>query len=302
MTVALWRGRGLLDQRKRPLPDHGDVLGLFYFEAQMLRIDIRSNSAAVLADLKAKAGKMGGRLTAVAINSTAHAVRQAEREEMQRVFDRPVPYTLRSMYLKEAKANHLTAVVDIANAASYSANPNDTSRPAKYLAAEIEGGARNLKGFEVMLREMSYLPTGWVAVPGEAARLDAYGNMSRGQILQIMSALGLAERMSGYTANRPYQRGGRKGFRRTARSKRAPDFFVGRPGGGRLPLGVYQRRGFAVGLKGGIYSGIKPVMIFVRAARYRSRFPFYPLAERVINAELPGRMAMVLDAMTAPSR
>ena len=88
-----------------------------------------------------------------------------------------------------------------------------------------------------------------------------------GQIVQILSALGAAERVSGFMANRTK--------RSQRRNRNAPDYFVGRPGNGTGPRGIWQRVG----------SGARPILIFVKRPTYRRRFDFYGVANRVAQAE-----------------
>jgi hypothetical protein len=132
---------------------------------------------------------------------------------------------------------------------------------------QVAGGRRNLKSTEKMLNTKGFLPSGMVTVPGAAARLDQYGNMSRGQLVQVISAL-KAFPEAGYTANRVVQRARTK--------KRLPEFFVGEPGGGRLPLGVYQRMPDHT---------IRPILIFVKQPNYRILIPFAAIAERIYTAD-----------------
>lgn len=189
--------------------------------------------------------------TAVALTRTAMAVKRAEIAEMKSVFDRPTPYTLNSLYVKPATKKDLRAVVWL---------KDDTFKgtPAsKYLAPEIFGGERKQKRFERSLAAAGLLPSGMMAVPGKAAEMDQYGNMSRGQITAILSAVRAS---SDKTQNR------RKG-KKTA-------FFVGRPGGGRAPMGIWLR----------FERSVRPIVIFVRKASYTTRFRFFDVAQRVIDA------------------
>ena len=59
--------------------------------------------------------------------------------------------------------------------------------PGKPLLSEVRGGARRAKRSEVLLQRAGVLPAGWLTVPGRGARLDAYGNLQRGQLLQILA-------------------------------------------------------------------------------------------------------------------
>jgi hypothetical protein len=152
-----------------------------------------------------------------------------------------------------------------------------------YLVPQIHGGDRPLKRFEQYLQKAGKLPVGMMAVPGAAARLDGFGNMSRGQIVQVLSALqALPE--AGYLANKSRRKG--------ARRNRVTDLiFVGRPHPG-WPAGVWQRQGLA---------RLKPILIFVRAPRYTQRFDFYGLANKIADREFPAMLNRELQRASTAS-
>lgn len=227
----------------------------------MFQLDIRDNIAEVLRRVDARQKSIPV-ATSNALNLAANKVRDQEISTMQRVFDRPTRYTLNSLFVTRASVADLRARVFL----------KERWSGKHYLRPEIYGGGRLPKGFELMLRQAGHLPDGMYAVPGGGAKIDAYGNMSRGQLLQVMSYLRLAERTSGYTANRPH--GKRRGRKR-------PEFFVGRPGDGRLPLGVWQSFRFGMG------SAVKPILIFVKQPQYQARFHFHKVAHEVARKAFP---------------
>jgi hypothetical protein len=198
---------------------------------------------------------------AIALTKTAKAAQEELRKEMEKAFDRPTPYALNSTYVRTANINRLEAEVGIKD-------ESVKGTPAiNFLGPQIGGGERRLKRFEKALQAYSLLPQGMYAVPGSAAKLDGFGNMARGQIMQILSALKAAERYSGYSANRTRASAKRK--------KNQPQFFVGRPGGGKLPLGIWQVFRFGHG------SAVKPVIIYTSRATYKTRFDFQGIVDRV---------------------
>ena len=104
---------------------------------------------------------------------------------------------------------------------------------AHYLVPQVEGESRKLKGFEraIGLGEL---------VPAMGAKLNRYGNVSIGQIRQILSVLGKAQTSSGYSANITN--------RSRRRNTRERDYVViDRRQHGNLLLGVYQRYQSGVG-------------------------------------------------------
>lgn len=202
---------------------------------------------------------------AKAVTSTAQIAKKALQAEMPRVFDRPTPYTLNSLYLKPATKANPTAVVGLKDDAGKG------TPAAKYLLPQIEGGGRTLKRFEKALQATGQMPRNTYAMPGDGAKLDAYGNMNRGQLTQILSALKSAEIKAGFQANRTE--------RSRKRRKNQPQFFSA-PKDSHLHPGVYQRFSFGFG------SAIKPVLIFTHASTdYSRRYRFQEVAADVVAAE-----------------
>lgn len=196
--------------------------------------------------------------TAKALTQTGQRVKDAIRATMEVSFDRPTAYTLNSLFLKGATKSNLVAEVNLKNWASKGAPPS------VYLAPQVYGGQRQLKNSEKIMQRAGVLPGGMLWVPGSGATMNNYGNMSVGQIVQVLSALKSFPE-TGYLANRSSRLSARV-------NKNAANFFVGKPAGGKLPLGVYLRS------KGG---GLKPIMIFVKDAHYNVRLPFSQIATTV---------------------
>lgn len=218
--------------------------------------------------------------TATALTRTAVKVRDVVRAELPRLFDRPTPYTLNSMYVRPATAQRLQAEVGFKDEASLA-----VATPAtRFLRANVEGGPRRLKRLEVALNAIGALPTGWQVVPGQGARLDAYGNVSRGQVIQVLSQLRITL-VAGYTRNMAFD--ARKQIR--AQRKAGGRFFVVQPGGKMTP-GVYQRE----------FTGrnVTPVFVFVKATAYRRRLDFDRMAAAIAQREAPGEFARALSEQT----
>lgn len=207
--------------------------------------------------------------TAVAINATVDKIVQAEQREMRDVFDRPTPYTLDSILTRRATKATLTAQVKLKD---FGGKGTPASR---FLAPQITGGLRSMKRFEIALQAVGAMPTGFRIVPGAGAKLDAYGNLDRGQIVQILSFFKAFPEM-GYRANMTDKR--RRSLARGSKTKQGYGYFAGRPGD-RLPLGIYQRFGFGHG------SAIKPVMIFVPSAVYRALYDFHYVGKITVERE-----------------
>lgn len=212
--------------------------------------------------------------TARALTWTAQDVKDAERKEIERVFDRPTPWTLNSLFIKPATARQLSALVWLKDEASKG------TPAATYLHPEVFGGARVQKRFERALQYAGVLPKGMFAVPGSAAKVDAYGNMSSGQIVQILSQL-RAQATAGYESRIGGAAFDKKKVARAVKRQGYRIFALQKRHGKLLP-GIYARYQFAHG------TSVKPLMIFVKGApKYRVRFQFFEVAERVSLARFP---------------
>jgi hypothetical protein len=228
----------------------------------MMALDIRSNIDEVLARVSEREKAIPVAISN-ALNTTVFKVRELEVQEMQRVLDRPTRFTLNSLFIERATASVPTARVYL----------KETWFGRHYLRPNIYGGPRPLKGFEIVLRKAGLLPPGMFAVPGSGAQMDSFGNMSRGELLKVMSALKLAQQTAGFSANRTPDSARRRG-------RKLAQYFVGRPGKG-LPLGVWQSFRFAHG------SAVRPILIFVRQPLYSVRYKFEQVAEAVARKSFP---------------
>ena len=158
------------------------------------------------------------RACAIALNKTGKLIKEAEVAEMKAVFDNPTSYTLNSLKLTPATKDNLQATV-------WFKQPDRMGQ--HYLVPQVDGGQRKLKGFErgVGLGELT---------PALGAKLNRYGNVSPGQIRQILSVLGKAETSAGFMANIT--------DRSRRRNTKERDFVViDNRQRGHLPMGVYQR-------------------------------------------------------------
>ena len=249
---------------------------------------------------------------ATGITRTAVEVRKQMQTDLDRIFDRPTPFTRRQLKYVPATADNLAGGVGF-NIFGVSEAPGSPMRfkfdpvddayspPAsKYLRAQIQGGARRQKRAEVALERVLALPRGWVAVPGERAKIDAYGNQSVGEIKQILAFFNAASNLSGSFQNMtPETRAKRlKGTRKKA----GFDYFLVRPGEKRsfvrangktgthkLPPGVYRRIYHSLGTQ------VQPVLIFVQTTNYKRRYDFNGEAARYVEQILPGKIREAME-------
>ena len=170
--------------------------------------------------------------------------------------------------------------------------------PGKPLKAEVAGGARRAKRSEVLLQRAGLLPAGWLTVPGRAAQLDAYGNMARGQILQILSwfqAYPATNVRAGRRRNSARDNLTDKGKAKKiagTRSRAGLEFFCIQPGQrrGGLKPGIYERR-LANARFSGPVARPRLVLVFVPRAAYQQRFDFVEQAQRAVAQAMPAAFA-----------
>lgn len=232
-----------------------------------LSIDVR-DVLKQLADVKDKQLPFA---TSLAINRTAQKVKAKEEHEIRDVFDRPTPYIQNSVFIKPSTKTSLTAKVGIKDQAFGKGLP-----AIKPLQAEISGGERRLKRYEEALRSIGVLPEGYFTVPGEAANIDSFGNIARGQIVQILSYF-RANRDVGSTSNSTDKT--RAKLAKSTNTKRGISYFVGSPGDGKAPLGIWMKVFSNFG------TAIRPILIFVKSANYEPIYDFKFVAKTTIDSE-----------------
>lgn len=212
-----------------------------------------------VASLQVLGGDLPNKALADALNHTANQANRALVDEIDEVFDHPTSFTRNAIRVFHAKPNNLEAslwVKDEKDGASKGAAPED------WVAPQVFGGPRVDKASERNLRSKGILPAGKFLVPGAGAKLDSYGNMSRGQIIQILSGLGAMEYRSGFKANATDSaRSIRKGHQRA--------YFVMKRG--RVPIGIGERR----------EGNVTMVLAFVSQPQYRVRFKFHDVVRAI---------------------
>lgn len=237
---------------------------------------VRDNIAAVERDLTELQAKELPFVTALALTRTAQAVQRDIVAEMGRVFDRPVPFTLKGTYVKPARKTDLDAAVYFRTFAGKGV-------PAgKYLQAQIFGGARAQKGSERALARAGFLGNKGFFVPGPGVKLDRYGNVPGGTIKAILSDVraGNAEQTM------------RAATKRRSQRRRREQYFIPRAESGKRASGIWVRRG----------RSIEIALIFVAAANYRVRFPFHEVAAASAARHWPAEFDAAWAQALATSR
>lgn len=218
-----------------------------------------------------------------AINGTLYAARTALQREMRAEFDRPTPYVLRSVLVRQASPDKLRGEVYVDFFGS-----GKGVAPEKILTAEVFGGRRRAKRSEVAFQRIGLLPRGFGMVPAKGVKLDAYGNVPGSFLVQLISYFG-AFSEQGYRANMTPRRKAnlaRRGVtERGFKTIRGVEYFVSRGKGERngrqqhLAAGIWQRSG----IHG---STIAPVFFFVRLPTYWRRFDFHAVAQATAQEQL----------------
>lgn len=235
-----------------------------------MKVDIKIDG---LADLKNMlSGFSDRRVRAVGAEASTGMVREIEQGWSRRLadrIDRPTPGTMKAIGVKKATARDSVAEVFIKDRGQ----PGRLT-PEQWLSHHEYGGDRLIRKFEQSLIRQGAMPSGCKVVPGAGAKLDAYGNISRGQIVQVLTQLG--------TQLSPgYQRVISKSVaRRLAAAKRHGREYVavarleGRKGRPfyRLRPGVYERRG----------RELVPVFLYVSVLTYRKRLGLLQSAEDML--------------------
>lgn len=212
---------------------------------------------------------------AKALTFTGKAIQRELVAEMGRVFDRPTRWTLNSTYLKPATPQRLEALIKLKDEAF-------KSLPAmRWLGPQVFGGGRDPKRSEQLLRAKGILRGDEFIVPGAGARLDAYGNLSRGQMQQILSRVG--------ASRDPLQRAQGRVSRVRGQAYGETYFAVTVPRGRLTRRGIYRRVVFGSG------SAVEPVLIFVKRPRYRRRLRFFDIVEQVFQTRYPLQLKYELE-------
>jgi hypothetical protein len=200
-----------------------------------------------------------------ALTWVAQDVKIEEYATMNRVFKYPTTYVVPkkwsdpktkagSLFLQPAKKKDPTpeAFVKVKDLSLGNVTP-----AIKFIDPNIHGGMRSHKGFEKNLIRKGLLRGSDYLAPARDAKLNRFGNISKGKINQILSSL-QAQRDS--SANSP-----------SSSSNRQRYFMMYKNG---QPTGIWERSG---------KKSIKKVFNVIRQPYYRKILPFYRVGMRVVK-------------------
>lgn len=257
-------------------------------------ISLSSNKDQIARQMRVFAEKQIRFAAAQAINDAVQDCRSTVPAAMRRTFRAPVARTLNSVRYSKASSSSLTASVWVND------DPGKGIAPARYLAAEIEGGTRHKKRFERALQQRGLLPGGMFVVPAESAPKDAHGDVPGSFYVRILSYLG-AFGEQGYRANmtdkRKSQIAGVKVSQRGYKTITGAVYFVatGRGKTKHLKPGIYKQSG----THGAV---IEPVFLFVSSATYKQRFDFRGIVLKTVSTTFGIHMRQRLARAKATAR
>lgn len=250
----------------------------------------------------------------VALNFAAAKLSDDWKAEIGRVFDRPTPYVQNSPRVtRYAKPETLQAWVAPAYPGGKGVDPD------KVLLAEVFGGARRAKRFEVAFRRAGVLPQNMAMVPAswllaDPAAGDGHGGIKGSFITRLISYLQAAGTIHGNNANMTAKRRaklsgkgrwisgrfhgahtkkGSSGAGSMAVRQGGVEYFVSKgraefTGRGSWKHGQQQHLRAGIWQRTGLYGAdVKPVFLFTRMPRYQVRLKTADLAARAMQVHLP---------------
>lgn len=230
----------------------------------MLKIDV--DFSAVQRELESLKRQMPY-IISKTLNGVAYDARAEWQRQMAAKLDRPTRWALGSVRVTQATKQNLTAVVSMREG---------DYQPASALKQLFLAGGRAPKRFEVALRQQGFLGAGEFIVPGKAAPLDAYGNVKRSVLTQILQQIKAQP------------------TRTTKRKRRS------------AVSGVFWsdgRRGLAKGAWAkGKDGSLRPMLLAVSAPVYRQFINLEPIAEKIAERTVQKHFDAAVRQAIATSR
>lgn len=213
-----------------------------------------------------------------AINDSLFDARDAWRENIATVFSDPTQLTLNAVLYKKANKQTLTGELFLRNVAS-----NGTP-PSRYLLPEVEGGRRDEKPVEHLLRENGIIGSNEFLIPAKGFPLDAFGNVPGSVITTMLADLQSLRDVSARST--PASRGKRSRAKKVAKRavyfESAPNLSASQGKHQPLPRGIFQRTRFVGG------SAVRMVFAIVEGAPvYRKRFEAVAIADKAFRESFP---------------
>ena len=216
-------------------------------------LSLNTNSAVIQRNMTDMERKQLPYATMVAINDLAFQIRRAEMTEMKLVFNRPTPFVRKGIWVTKAENKRDPQAKVWINENNQGVYRDDDALP-RILKPHIFGGQRQAKSSEKSWRRAGHLGQRQYTVAGRDMPKNRYGNLHNGEIQKM-----LAQTMS-------FSDDQQNTGRRRSRKK----YFIATIKGTK---GVWMRKGRRV----------IPALIFVNKARYKKRFDFFGVGDRIIK-------------------
>lgn len=226
--------------------------------------------------------------TSRALNNVAFKINDQVKEEMKRTFKGgATAYTLRAFKVEKATKANLTAEVALRKDAPEGGTPY-----GKALQHLFKSGTRDWKKLEGWLLAMKIMPSGLMAVPGEAAPLDARGNFRKAPLAEMLGVL-----RSNLRNLRVYRKTG------AGKAHKAIGYFVVFPGDKTsLHPGIWKRieTGKTKWRSGS--STVKPIVMYVKSGRWNQFINLPKIGRSVLSAHWQREFDAELTAAMASAR
>lgn len=214
------------------------------------------------------------------LTQVAQQAKASTEAAMAAKFDRPTPWTMKSLYYAPANKNNNPIMSRVWLMDGQSRPGGRAGQNKLYVIGhQFLGGDRPRKIIEYWLQRAGLIGANEYVAPGERARLDRYGNISRGQVQQIMSQLRLG------IDEKSWSSGSKRSKRNVAKAgemffSRGPGNWFGRRSWqhGRtqnLPKGVWMRIRFGHG------NAVVPILMVIRKPRYSQRIDLVGIGRKV---------------------
>jgi len=262
----------------------------------------------------------------IALNRTGFEVAKDLKTEMINVFDNPSPFTLRS--IRFAKADYKTkkysfeiGLQDLALKGSEDTLSFSTSgglrgtskgyqnTPGnKFLYPQIYGGTRNARSSERRLREIGVMKDNQFWVKGEGARLNAYGDIAPGQIVQLLSALKAFRDDS--NPDKGWLMDHNKGDKKTVGWRKSKNPLAEKllvikeyKNKGKLYPGIYKLTNPVKSKSGKVrYENLSPILIFMQNPTYKRRYDFFGVGQRSFDNKFENKLNEAIQYALATSK
>ena len=240
------------------------------------------------------------------VEKGAEIARKDASVRLSQVIKGPTQYTLNSLFKRPATKADLRSMVYVKDRGRE--QKTGSRGPDRIIGHLFKGGPRESKNHEQVLRRAGILPPGYFAVPGQAAPRDANGNIPPSFITQMLSYF-RAFGEQGYQANMTDKTRARFEKKLGKAAGGTVEFFVSRGRGfwfgrrswreGRrqhLPPGIWQRVRYSKG------SAIRPIMMFVKAPKYRQLINLPEIVGETARREFPVKFRQYYAEALATAR